>query len=222
MKFLRLAIIVCCLFAAGCAKQVTKAERFPGMYEEQPCSILVLPPINLTTAADAKECYITTVSEPLSHMGYYVYPAPVVMELMQSEGLYDSELLYNDDLQGIRTNIGADSVLFTKITAWDMSYVVIASSMTVGIDCELRSTQTNKILWKYNGYVYVNLGGGSGSLLVDIIASAVNSAMAEYVDAARRANYFTLSTLPEGPYSQVHMKDQEAVILDQGALEATK
>lgn len=222
MKYFRLAIIACCFLAVGCVKHVTKAERFPGMYEEQPRSVLVLPPINLTTAADAKECYITTVSEPLSHMGYYVYPAPVVMELMQSEGLYDSELLYDADLQGIGASLGADSVLFTKITAWDMSYVVVASNMTVGVDCELRSTQTNRLLWKYTGRVVVDLGGGSGSLLVDIIASAVKSAMAEYVDAARRVNSFTLTTMPAGPYSQVYMKDQQAEILDQGALEATR
>ena len=219
MKYLRLGIIVCCLLAVGCVKQVTKAERFPGMYEEQPRSILVLPPINYTTAADAKECYITTVSEPLSNMGYYVYPAPIVMEIMQTEGLYDTELLYDEDLQGIGRNLGADSVLFTKITAWDMSYVVIASSMAVGIECELRSTETNNILWKYNGTVVVSLGGGSGNLLVDVIVTAVKSAMAEYTGPAKQVNYITFSTLPVGPYSKAHMKDQEVAIIDQGALQ---
>lgn len=215
MKFLRFAMIACCLLAVGCVKPATKADLFPGMYTEQPRSILVLPPINLTTAADAKECYITTVSEPLSHKGYYVYPAPVVMELMQSEGLYDSELLYNADLQGIRTNLGADSVLFTKITAWDMSYMVISSSMTVGIDCELRSTLTNNVLWKHDGEVTVDLSGGSEDLIVQLIASAVNSAMADYVDVARRVNDITLSTLPAGPYSQIYLQDQDEVLVDQ-------
>ncbi|NIS74702.1 MAG: hypothetical protein GTO08_05375, partial [Deltaproteobacteria bacterium] len=44
------------------------------MYQEQPLTILVLPPMNETTAADAKEYYATTIAEPLSLQGFYVLP----------------------------------------------------------------------------------------------------------------------------------------------------
>ncbi|MEZ6852748.1 hypothetical protein [Halodesulfovibrio aestuarii] len=93
---------------------------------------------------------------------------------------------------------------------------------TTKLRCKLRSTRTNNILWRYKGAVVVDLGGRSGNVFVDIIVSAVNPAMAEYVDAAKRVNNFTFSTLPEGPYSQAYMNDQEAVIFDQGALDSTK
>lgn len=72
---------------------------------------------------------------------------------------------------------------------------------TTKLRCKLRSTRTNNILWRYKGAVVVDLGGRSGNVFVDIIVSAVNPAMAEYVDAAKRVNNFTFSTLPEGPYS---------------------
>jgi hypothetical protein len=39
--------------------QVTKGEAFPKMYGEKPASILVVPAINLTTAADAAAMSLT-------------------------------------------------------------------------------------------------------------------------------------------------------------------
>ena len=41
------------IILSGCAV-ITKGEAFPEMYNEKPVSILVLPPINESTAADAK------------------------------------------------------------------------------------------------------------------------------------------------------------------------
>ncbi|MFT5528657.1 MAG: hypothetical protein ACI9C0_000316, partial [Alteromonadaceae bacterium] len=42
------------MLLSGCqTTQITKGEAFPDMYNEKPTSILVVPAINLTTAADA-------------------------------------------------------------------------------------------------------------------------------------------------------------------------
>ncbi len=82
------------LILAGCGpKMVTKSKTFPLMYEEAPVTILILPPMNESTAADAKEHYSTTVQEPLSLWGYYVFPYEVTSEILKMEGIYDAELL---------------------------------------------------------------------------------------------------------------------------------
>ena len=57
------------LLVSGCANYTTKGEFAPNVYDERPKAILVLPPINNSTAADAKEYYITTIAEPLSNSG---------------------------------------------------------------------------------------------------------------------------------------------------------
>ena len=213
---LGIAIIMMALFIGGCGpKMVTKSERFPLLYEEKPSSILILPPMNESTAADAKEYYATTIQEPLSFCGYYVLPYEVTAEVLKMEGLYDTELIRNTPLPKFREFFGADAVLFTTIKKWDIAYMVVASNLTVSIDCELKSTKSDQILWRYNGTVVVDLSGGDYSqagvfgLIAKVIVTAVSSAVVDYVPHARTANYRALSTMPYGKYHSGHMKDRE-------------
>lgn len=209
------------LLLSGCAPaMVTKAAKFPLMYEENPQSILVLPPINRSTAADAKEYYSTTIQEPLSLSGFYTFPYEVTSEILKMEGIYDAELLYNMPLTKFQEYFGADAVLFTTINKWDMSYLVLAAGLTVEITCELKSTKSDQTLWKYTGTVYADLsggntGGGLGGLIAKAIITAINSALADYVPYAKLANGIALASIPTGPYHPLHGKDKEAQIVEQ-------
>jgi hypothetical protein len=206
---------------SGCApKMISKSEKFPLMYEESPASILILPPMNESTAADAKDYYSTTIQEPLSFCGYYVFPYEVTTEILKMEGIYDAELLKDLPLAKFREYFGAESVLFTTIKKWNLSYVVLASTLTVSVDCELKSTKSDQILWRYSGTVVVDLSGGSGGrglagLLAKVITTAIASAAADYVPHARVANYRALSSMPYGKYHALYLKDREMKILDQ-------
>jgi hypothetical protein len=194
---------------SGCATYGTKGTTFPLMYESRPLSVLVAPPINLSTAADAKENYSTTVTEPLAEYGYYVIPYELSAEILKSEGAYDAELFKNLPLKSFRDYFNADAVLFTTIEKWDMSYLVVASNLTVAVSCELKSTDTAEILWSYSGTLKVDLTDRSQkSLLGMVVATAINSAMADYVPYARKANFMVLSTMPAGKYHSMYGKDQ--------------
>jgi len=221
ISFLLLCVFLVSLLMTSCApKMVTKGEKFPLMYEEMPASILILPPINQSTAADAKEYYSTTLQEPVSFWGYYVFPYEVTSEVLKMEGIYDSELLKDLPVAKFREYFGADAVLFTTIKKWDVSYLVIASNLTVSIDCELKSTKSDQILWRYNGTVIVDLSGGSSGggvagLIAKAIVTAINTATSDYVPHARTANYQALSSMPYGKYSAVYLKDKEYQFRDQ-------
>ncbi len=216
---LLLGIIV--LFVTGCGpKMTTKGEKFPLMYEERPTSILILPPMNESTAADAKEYYSTTLQEPLSFRGFYVFPYEVTSEILKMEGIYDTELLKDLPLAKFREYFGADAVLFTTIKKWNLSYVVLAATLTVSIDCELKSTVSDQILWRYNGTVVVDLSGGSSGggiagLIAKAIVTAIASATADYVPHAKVANYRALSSMPYGKYHEQYLKDQQVQFIDQ-------
>jgi hypothetical protein len=222
-RFASLALLFVIVYGlAGCTTvpKTTKQDAFPAMYEEQPKSILILPPINETTAADAKEYYSTTIQEPLGYAGFYTFPYPITSDLLKMEGIYDTELLVNMPLDKFKEYFGADAVLFTTIRKWDLSYAVIAANLTISIDCELKSTETNRSLWKYNGTVVVDLsggnsGGGLAGLVAKAIATSINSALADYVPYARQANYRALSSLPYGYYHPQHNKDQNNPIVSQ-------
>lgn len=207
--------------AIGCAPTMaTKGSEFPLMYEEAPTTILILPPINQSTAADAKEYYATTLQEVLSYWGYYIFPYEVTADIFRIEGIYDAELVTDIPLTKFREFFGTDAVLFTTIKKWDLSYMVLAASLTVSIDAQLKSTISDQILWNYNGTVVVDLsggntGGGISGLIAKAIVTAVQSAMVDYVPHAQTANYRALSSLPFGKYHPQYMTDQSMQFIDQ-------
>ena len=219
-RWLAPAIAMCLpLIVSACAPNtVTKRDAFPGMYQEHPISILVLPPINETTAADAKEYYSTTLAEPLSYMGYYVFPIEVVMDVMQHEGAYDTENLMHVAPQKFREYLGADAILFVRITKWDTSYYVIGGHVTVGVAFQLRSTTTGAELWEYNGLIKVDTGGGGGGgglggLIAQVVVTAIKTATTDYVPIAKRANAMVISTIPSGKYHPMHSQDQDIRVI---------
>lgn len=206
----------------GCApkEMATKGSEFPKMYEQQPRSLLILPPMNESTAAEAKAYYMTTIEMPLALAGYYVFPMEMVSDIMKQEGVYDTELLYNMPLDKFYAYFGADAVLFTHIEKWDVAYAVVASSLTVTVSSEIVSTRTSETLWSYRGSVTVDLGGGNSGgslegLILDAVLTAVNTAAADYVTYARQANARMFSSLPFGPYHPVYLHDQSMQIVDQ-------
>lgn len=219
LKYTLFTVLVA-LFTGCGASYATKGSEFPKMYEQQPRSILILPPMNESTDAEAKDYYMTTTEIPFALMGYYTFPTEMVSEIMKQEGVYDTEILYNMPLDKFYEYFGADTVLFTHIKKWDVSYVVLASKLTIQIEAKIVSTKTSEELWKYTGTVVVNLGGqnsggGIAGLIAAAIVTAVNTAAADYVEHAHTANRRIVYTLPAGPYSEMYMKDQGVRIVDQ-------
>ncbi len=216
-----LMLFSCLIILNGCARHVTKGDKFPLLYQERPVTILVLPPINQTTAADAKEYYATTIAEPLSLFGYYVLPIEVTSEILKMEGIYDTELLLRTPPQKFKTYFGADAVLYTTIEQWDVSYLVLSSKLTVAIRCVLKSAVSGETLWQRRSSVEVDLSGSNQSsagylgIVFKVAETAIRTAMADYVPCAMRANYIALATIPAGKYHPIHGKDRNEKFIDQ-------
>jgi hypothetical protein len=208
-----LTVVMCSCGAEN--NLITKKDAFPRMYDEHPVSILVLPPINASTSALAKEYYTTTLAEPISQAGYYVFPLEVVNELLKSEGLYDTETMLKVPPQKFKEYFGADSVMYVKILKWDTSYYVIGGDITVSVDFLLKSTKTGETLWSYDGTIVLNTTGGNyasaglAGIVIQIVETAVKTAMADYQPLAKQANFQTVSTMPHGKYNDLYLKDFE-------------
>ncbi|MBT3801459.1 MAG: DUF799 family lipoprotein [Bacteroidetes bacterium] len=207
-------IILSLTMFIGCATTITKGEAFPKMYKEKPLSILVLPPINQSTSPDAKEYYSTTIAEPLSLAGYYVFPIEIVNEVLKQEGIYDTELIVDLDASKFKEYFGADAVLFTRIIQWNTSYYVVGGNVKVHIAFDLISTNTGEVLWSYNGELTVdttgggnNVGGAAG-LLLQLAETAVKTAAQDYTPMAKKVNTMVLTTIPFGFYHPQFGTDQ--------------
>ena len=179
------------------------------MYEEKPVTIAIMPPINQTTHAEAKDYFYTTMYLPLCEKGYYVYSPYLTMEMFQQESAYDAENFLEADLSAFRNVLGADAAMFTIIKSWKRSN--LGGNLTVDIEYILRSTKTGQTLYTREGKIKVdtsvNGGGGGLGAIASVIATAINTAATDKVVAGRKCNVFVLSDLPAGKYSELYEKD---------------
>lgn len=204
-----IALIIIVISLASCSTPKTLGEQYPDMYEEKPLTIAIMPPINQTTHVEAKDYFYTTMYLPLCEKGYYVYSPYLTMEVFQQESAYDAELFLEGDLTPFRNVLGADAAMFTIIKDWRRNNM--GGMLTVRVEYILRSTKSGRILYNREGEIKVDTSvssGGSGlAALVDVIATAVNTAMTDKVIAGRKCTAFVLSDLPSGKYSNLYEKD---------------
>lgn len=209
-KCIILALVT--LLLSSCAEQVTRLARYPKMYEEQPLSIVVMPPINRTNHVEAKDFFYTTLYAPLCEKGYYVYSPMMTMEMFQAESAYDAELFIEGNLSQFHEVLGADAAMFTIIKSWNRSN--LNGSLTVGVEYILRSTKTGETIYSREGLVSVDrsVKSGTGGLfgaLIDMAATVASTASTDNVVAGRACTMYVLSDMPEGKYGTMFNKDQK-------------
>lgn len=204
-----ISLVIAVITLVSCSTTKTLGEQYPGMYEEKPLTIAIMPPINQTTHAEAKDYFYTTMYMPLCEKGYYVYSPYLTMEMFQQESAYDAEMFLEAGLTPFRNVLGADAAMFTIIKDWRRNNV--GGMLTVKVEYILRSTKTGQTLYTREGEINVDtsVNGGNGGLgaLVGLIATAINTAATDKVVAGRKCTAFVLSDLPSGKYSSLYEKD---------------
>ena len=179
----------------------TKQDAYPSMYtDRKPVSMLIVPAINESTAADAGDLLNVTVTQPFSNHGYYVMPMPIVADIFRREGILEGAQVKGLPTSIFKKNFGADSVLFMTIESWDKNYAVLAGNVTVSIEYVLLSTETNEVLWSYDSTVVVDTSGSSGNIFADLIATAIATGIADYVPVAYQVHATASQALPFGKY----------------------
>lgn len=189
----------------------TRGSQYAKMYEEKPLTLLVMPPINNSSNAEAKDLLYPSINRPLVEAGYYVISPLLAMDILKAESAYDAENFFDAPLDIFRNFFGADAVVFSVIDKW--------TKKGMGIETKIRyvikSAHTNEILFDRSCDLYldlsVNSGGSYGLVgaLVDLAASAIVTAATDHIVAARRANYYIMQDIPRGKYSPDHMIDKE-------------
>ena len=205
-----LFIALAAITFVSCTTPRTMGEQYAAMYDEKPVTIAIMPPINQTTHAEAKDYFYTTMYLPLCEKGYYVYSPYLTMEMFQQESAYDAEQFLENDLSTFRKVLGADAAMFTIIKDWRRNNV--GGVLKVNVEYILRSTKTGQTLYQREGVISVDTsvkgGGGGFGALAGLIATAINTAATDKVIAGRNCNAFVLSDLPAGKYSNMYEVDK--------------
>lgn len=205
-------IALAAILLVSCADGITKGSQYAKLYAEQPVSIVIMPPINETNSAEAKDFFYTTLYKPLCEKGYYVFSPFLTMEMFQTESAYDSELFLNNDLTQFRNVLGADAAMFTIIKSWKKNALI--SQLVVRVEYRLRSTQTGETLYQREGEVTLDTSVKSDSksgwgALLDLAASAAATALTDKVEAGRKCNILVLDDMPLGKYAPDYGKDKD-------------
>ena len=205
---LSIALIICYLLLLNSCASLPKQQAFPKMYEENPLVFLIMPPINNSSQVDAKDYFYTTMCVPIAEAGYYVLPPMATLSALQNESAYDSERFIDGDLKKLGNYFGADVAVFTIIKAWDKQ--VIGSTICIEIEYIFKSTKTNEILYNRDATIRCNTSSSYGNRgLLDVLISAIKTAVIDYVSIAVMCNESALDDIPYGKYHPSHGLDKE-------------
>ena len=211
-RILYFAILCCMAPSCGMLNTVTRESQYARMYEEKPITLLVMPPINNSANVEAKDLLYTSISRPLAEAGYYVISPLLAMDVLKAESAYDAEMFFDAPLTAFQNYFGADAVVFSVIDTW--------TKRGLGIETKIRyvikSAYTNEILFDRSCDLYLDLSFNSNSrsalgALIDLAASAINTAATDHIVAARKANYYILRDIPRGKYSPEHMLNKDVI-----------
>lgn len=213
MKAVILAICICTLSACVTAPV---HKDYSAIRTEQPRSILVVPVVNKSVEINASDYFLSTISKPLAERGYYVFPVHLVKSLMEDDGLSDADMVHSGEPQRLGKMFGSDAIMYISIEQWNAKYLVLSTSVTVGLKYALKSASTGNTLWE-NSQTLVyqpqsNSGGGLAGLIAQAVVAAMTKAAPNYMPLAQQANALAIYTkgqgLPAGPYDQLYQKDQ--------------
>ena len=191
---------------SGCA--APQPYDFSEFNKAPPRSILVVPVVNRSLDVDASNYVLSTLTVPLAEIGYYVFPVNTVKVLLEHEGLYEPEQVRRMEPARLAALFGADSVLYVTIDRWDAQYAVIAATVTVEFDYELKRND-GALIWSTRKRMQYSpqqsqQGSAAANLIAALISAAVTRAAPNYLPLTQQANtaVFTLdaSKLPPGPY----------------------
>jgi hypothetical protein len=198
---------------AGC--QTVQPYDYTNFRAHPPHSILVLPPLNETTSVEATYSYLSTVSEPLAELGYYVFPVAVVDQFLKANGMPTAGEMHQVSLAKVYQITGADAVLYITLKQYGSHYQVINATTTVEAVARLVDTRTGTELWTGHGFAQQGASNGSGGLLAAVVAAALTQVLNSATDHAHAlshaANLNLLTKegggLPYGPYSPLYGKN---------------
>ena len=201
--FISLLLIVSFLCGCGSTPDFKALDHF---YKHEPKTILVLPVRNESTDAEAPRFFMATITRHLIGRGYYILPMEVATATLAQEGIFGAGEAWEIPPGKLHDYLGIDAILYITIKSWDTTYLVLYSSVTVGMEYRLVDCSSGQAIWTYAAQQTIqSQGSSSNNLTLFLIESAINAAstaaLTDYVPMASQVNAFAALRLPPGIYN---------------------
>lgn len=174
MKIRLFMLLVSAALTTGCAT-TTPAYDYTHFHQSRPASILVLPPVNDSTAVEAGLSLYSWVTQPLAESGYYVLPVALVEETFRQNGLSNPADISEVSAAKLREIFGADAAFYLQIKEYGTVYKVLQSASVVTAEGQLVDLRNGAILWKGEATASSaeNRGAGSQAGIVGMLIEAL-------------------------------------------------
>jgi hypothetical protein len=181
------------LLLSGCATLPPK--DYTALRQSKPRSILVLPPANESNEVIAPYSVLTTITKPLSELGYYVVPVVMADHLLKENGMTLPAEMHQAPLEKLQSVFGADAVLYITIEKYGSKYQLFASNTLVFARARLLDAHTGTELWQ--GRVNTTYAGQSG-LLEALVEQVLNKLVDQAHNVAAMATIQLVSPPGQG------------------------
>ncbi|MCK7546687.1 DUF799 domain-containing protein [Marinobacter koreensis] len=208
MKMLKLCLVFLLVaLATGCAT-TGQSNRLDAFHNAAPRSILVVPPVNMSTDVQGTTSLLATLPYYLAEKGYYVFPVNTVKTLLEYEGYYEPAEIQAAPPEQLANLFKADAILYVTIHEWTSRYMLLTTTTEVDFEYRIVNADGAELWSDRERLTYTPDNNSSGNPLVDLISMAVTAAAERaapnYLPLTRQANaaaFYGANGVPPGPYS---------------------
>lgn len=142
-------VLMSCLMAvlAACATPVRKIQISNKFVEKDKLSQLRVAILPLQGKQEAAEFFRKALHANFMNAGFNVVERFVVDGVLKRKGWSDPERFFTMPPQKLGEALGADALLIGNVTKWSKFYVIIHSTLTVGLELKLVDARTGELLW---------------------------------------------------------------------------
>lgn len=179
----------------GCATPAS--YDYAAFRQSRPTSILILPPVNTSTAVNASYSVLSQMTLPLAESGYYVMPVTLVDETFRQNGLSNPADVAVVPIAKLREIFGADAALYINIKKYGTVYQVIGSESVVAADGRLVDLRSGALLWEGTATASSaeNRSSSSGGLVGLLVTAIVSQIVEHSTDASHNVAATTSARL---------------------------
>ena len=207
--FTHLVVVGLSLSIVGCSTPT----NYDAFKESRTASILVLPPVNDSIDTLASYGYLSTITQPLSEHGYYVFPVSVIDHFLKENGLPSPREMHAIPLKKVKEVIGADAVMYITIKEYGTRYMIFDSVTTVEANIRLVDVVSGTELWKGKAYCRQSSSNGNSNLITIAVSQIVNTACDHAHTLSAAANQRAIANqshgLLYGPRHKLYMTDHK-------------
>ena len=179
----------------GCMGEIAHKVS-PEFQAHPPRSIAVLPVLNETVSLKAPELLRPILSQRLSRKGYEVPGTESIDIKLQEKDIWEAGQIHSMTPQELGKLLGTDALLYSAVTEFNTTYMVVYASMTVGARFWLVDTRSGNRIWESEHEVKEKKMGFDSRSIQDALSFAALQSYQPYMEQVVDGS---MATLPNGP-----------------------